>query len=53
MPHLSPMSWIISIITFWAALSILTSTIWWSNYHPFSSSSKYNASSLESSWKWL
>nr|YP_010437785.1 ATP synthase F0 subunit 8 [Eisenia andrei]UTB53917.1 ATP synthase F0 subunit 8 [Eisenia andrei] len=52
MPHLSPMSWIISIIMFWTAISMLTSTLWWSNNHLFSSETKHNAHSLETSWSW-
>nr|QGZ10052.1 ATP synthase F0 subunit 8 [Eisenia tracta] len=53
MPHLSPMSWIISIIMFWTTLSMLTSTLWWSKHHSFISSSKYSSPSMENSWNWL
>nr|QGZ09961.1 ATP synthase F0 subunit 8 [Eisenia nana] len=52
MPHLSPMSWIIAISSFWFSLTILTSTLWWSNHHSFYSTSKYDSSSMENLWKW-
>nr|QGZ09987.1 ATP synthase F0 subunit 8 [Eisenia nordenskioldi nordenskioldi]UWM94621.1 ATP synthase F0 subunit 8 [Eisenia nordenskioldi]UWM94634.1 ATP synthase F0 subunit 8 [Eisenia nordenskioldi]UWM94647.1 ATP synthase F0 subunit 8 [Eisenia nordenskioldi]UWM94660.1 ATP synthase F0 subunit 8 [Eisenia nordenskioldi] len=53
MPHLSPMSWIISIITFWLTLSMLASTMWWSKHHSFNSKSKYASPTLLSYWNWV
>nr|QGZ10026.1 ATP synthase F0 subunit 8 [Eisenia nordenskioldi pallida] len=53
MPHLSPMSWIAAIFMFWITLSMLASTLWWTNQHSFYSSSKYSSSTPVNSWKWL
>nr|QED22642.1 adenosine triphosphate 8 [Amynthas sp. AH201608-01] len=52
MPHLSPMSWIMAIISFWAILMLFTSNIWWTNLHTFEtdSSSKMKLSQLP--WCW-
>nr|YP_009244861.1 ATP synthase F0 subunit 8 [Amynthas hupeiensis]AMO26946.1 ATP synthase F0 subunit 8 [Amynthas hupeiensis]BDQ43722.1 ATP synthase F0 subunit 8 [Amynthas hupeiensis]BDQ43735.1 ATP synthase F0 subunit 8 [Amynthas hupeiensis] len=35
MPHLSPMSWVLAIITFWFIMLMFTSNIWWTNLHTF------------------
>nr|WCS91618.1 ATP synthase F0 subunit 8 [Eisenia nordenskioldi pallida] len=53
MPHLSPMSWILAILMFWMTLSILASTLWWTNHLSFSSKSNFSTSSTQSSWSWL
>nr|YP_009744332.1 ATP synthase F0 subunit 8 [Aporrectodea rosea]QIE13187.1 ATP synthase F0 subunit 8 [Aporrectodea rosea] len=52
MPHLSPMSWILAIVSFWMSISVLASTFWWTENHSFLSKTKYNISSTEFSWKW-
>nr|QGZ10012.1 ATP synthase F0 subunit 8 [Eisenia nordenskioldi nordenskioldi] len=53
MPHLSPMSWIFAISTFWAALTMLASTLWWTKNHSFSSTLKNTSPTLDNSWKWF
>nr|YP_010869757.1 ATP synthase F0 subunit 8 [Dendrobaena veneta]WGU49267.1 ATP synthase F0 subunit 8 [Dendrobaena veneta] len=53
MPHLSPMSWIISIILFWTSLSMLTSTLWWTSTPQFTSTNNNKATqNKNNSWSW-
>nr|YP_010492245.1 ATP synthase F0 subunit 8 [Aporrectodea trapezoides]UWM94556.1 ATP synthase F0 subunit 8 [Aporrectodea trapezoides] len=52
MPHLSPMAWIISIVLFWATISLMASTFWWSEHHMFNSTSTHTTPSLKTTWKW-
>nr|BDQ43696.1 ATP synthase F0 subunit 8 [Duplodicodrilus schmardae] len=52
MPHLSPMSWLLAIITFWTVLLLLTSNIWWANLHTFEVGSHKSSGSTELPWPW-
>nr|WGH14682.1 ATP synthase subunit 8 [Dendrobaena tellermanica] len=53
MPHLSPMSWITSIIMFWTAVSIMTSSMWWSWNNAFIPGTNSPSSLNYTPWKWL
>nr|NP_008240.1 ATP synthase F0 subunit 8 [Lumbricus terrestris]Q34942.1 RecName: Full=ATP synthase protein 8; AltName: Full=A6L; AltName: Full=F-ATPase subunit 8 [Lumbricus terrestris]AAC46866.1 ATP synthase subunit 8 [Lumbricus terrestris]prf//2122275C ATPase:SUBUNIT=8 [Lumbricus terrestris] len=53
MPHLSPMSWITSMLMFWISVSILFSTLWWSNNYLFSSKMTNCAPKSLTPWNWL
>nr|AMO26920.1 ATP synthase F0 subunit 8 [Amynthas sp. 2 JS-2012] len=52
MPHLSPMSWLLAIITFWAIMMLFTSNIWWTNQHMFETSSTTKMKSCQTPWPW-
>nr|AAL28026.1 ATPase 8 [Spenceriella cormieri] len=53
MPHLSPMSWLTAIITFWLIMMLFTSNIWWSNTHKFETDSTNQLKAKHLSWNWL
>nr|BDQ44138.1 ATP synthase F0 subunit 8 [Amynthas distichus] len=52
MPHLSPMSWLMAIITFWALMMLFTSNIWWTNLHTFETDSHSKPSADLHAWSW-
>nr|UAJ48163.1 ATP synthase F0 subunit 8 [Metaphire posthuma] len=52
MPHLSPMSWLMAIATFWFTLMLLTSNIWWTNMHTFETDFNKKLSSQQLPWCW-
>nr|AAL28032.1 ATPase 8 [Terrisswalkerius erici] len=52
MPHLSPMSWMLAIITFWTIMMMFSSNTWWSNLHTFETDSSINLGSTEKQWQW-
>nr|YP_009244939.1 ATP synthase F0 subunit 8 [Amynthas pectiniferus]AMO27063.1 ATP synthase F0 subunit 8 [Amynthas pectiniferus] len=53
MPHLSPMSWLLAIIMFWAIMLLFTSNIWWTNLHTFETSSQSKVSGGKQPWCWV
>nr|AMO27011.1 ATP synthase F0 subunit 8 [Amynthas sp. 2 LZ-2016] len=52
MPHLSPMSWLMAIITFWIIMMLFTSNIWWTNLHIFETDSHKKSTSSQLMWTW-
>nr|BDQ43553.1 ATP synthase F0 subunit 8 [Amynthas sp. CS029]BDQ43787.1 ATP synthase F0 subunit 8 [Amynthas sp. CS029] len=52
MPHLSPMSWLLAIMTFWTILMLFTSNIWWTNLHTFETDSLSKVSGFQLPWCW-
>nr|QED22585.1 adenosine triphosphate 8 [Amynthas sp. FJ201005-01]QED22631.1 adenosine triphosphate 8 [Amynthas sp. ZJ201522-03]QED22633.1 adenosine triphosphate 8 [Amynthas sp. ZJ201521-01]QED22634.1 adenosine triphosphate 8 [Amynthas sp. HK201601-06]QED22635.1 adenosine triphosphate 8 [Amynthas sp. GD201117-14]QED22649.1 adenosine triphosphate 8 [Amynthas sp. FJ201112-03]QED22652.1 adenosine triphosphate 8 [Amynthas sp. GX201301-02] len=52
MPHLSPMSWLVAIIFFWAILMLFTSNIWWTNLHTFETDSPSKMKGGQLPWCW-
>nr|QED22661.1 adenosine triphosphate 8 [Amynthas sp. YN201709-01] len=52
MPHLSPMAWIISIVLFWATISLMASTFWWSEHHMFQLNLNTYYPLIKNPWKW-
>nr|AAL28050.1 ATPase 8 [Terrisswalkerius phalacrus] len=52
MPHLSPMSWLLAIITFWTTMLLFTSNTWWSNLHMFETDSHTYSEKLTNFWQW-
>nr|BDQ43969.1 ATP synthase F0 subunit 8 [Pheretima iizukai] len=52
MPHLSPMSWFLAIMTFWTILMLFTSNIWWTNLHTFETDSSNKMSNSQLPWCW-
>nr|BDQ44437.1 ATP synthase F0 subunit 8 [Amynthas corticis] len=52
MPHLSPMSWLMAIITFWTIMMLLTSNIWWTNLHTFEPDSHKKTVTNQLPWSW-
>nr|BDQ43579.1 ATP synthase F0 subunit 8 [Amynthas quintanus] len=52
MPHLSPMSWLLAILTFWTVMLLLTSNIWWTNLHTFETGSLQAKGSKHLPWFW-
>nr|YP_010481476.1 ATP synthase F0 subunit 8 [Drawida ghilarovi]UIX22928.1 ATP synthase F0 subunit 8 [Drawida ghilarovi]UIX22941.1 ATP synthase F0 subunit 8 [Drawida ghilarovi] len=53
MPHLSPMSWIMTILMFWTIMSIMTSLLWWNkstNFMKIIITDNMNKTSK--SWMW-
>nr|YP_009020899.1 ATP synthase F0 subunit 8 [Metaphire vulgaris]AHM23781.1 ATP synthase F0 subunit 8 [Metaphire vulgaris] len=52
MPHLSPMSWLLAIITFWTILMLFTSNIWWTNLHTFETDFRTKSKMNQVSWNW-
>nr|YP_009245124.1 ATP synthase F0 subunit 8 [Amynthas jiriensis]AMR74062.1 ATP synthase F0 subunit 8 [Amynthas jiriensis] len=52
MPHLSPMSWLLAIITFWTILMLFTSNIWWTNLHAFETDTLQYKGNKQTSWPW-
>nr|AAL28048.1 ATPase 8 [Terrisswalkerius montislewisi] len=53
MPHLSPMSWLMGIVTTWTIMMIFTSNIWWSNQHFFNTDSNKQGKKSETQWQWI
>nr|AAL28036.1 ATPase 8 [Terrisswalkerius canaliculatus] len=54
MPHLSPMSWLLAIITTWIIMMLFTSNIWWIGQHMFETKSmKTNGKTYSSPWHWF
>nr|AMQ12972.1 ATP synthase subunit 8 [Mesenchytraeus hydrius] len=52
MPHLSPMNWLMAIISFWFIISLIMSSNWWSQPSSFSCP-KLSAMNISSnSWNW-
>nr|BDQ44216.1 ATP synthase F0 subunit 8 [Polypheretima elongata] len=52
MPHLSPMSWLMAIITFWLVMLLFTSNMWWTSSHTFEAKSPNKISGLQGAWFW-
>nr|QED22594.1 adenosine triphosphate 8 [Amynthas sp. GX201002-04] len=52
MPHLSPMSWLMAIITFWIIMMLFTSNIWWTNLHTFETDSHKKTVAIQLPWSW-
>nr|BDQ44255.1 ATP synthase F0 subunit 8 [Amynthas yamade] len=52
MPHLSPMSWLMAILTFWVILMLFTSNIWWTNLHTFETDSPNKIGENQIPWCW-
>nr|YP_001315145.1 ATP synthase F0 subunit 8 [Perionyx excavatus]ABQ01582.1 ATP synthase F0 subunit 8 [Perionyx excavatus] len=52
MPHLSPMSWLAAIISFWLILLIFASNGWWSNSHTFDADVTHHAKFSQKFWSW-
>nr|QED22575.1 adenosine triphosphate 8 [Amynthas sp. HN201007-02]QED22629.1 adenosine triphosphate 8 [Amynthas sp. HK201601-13]QED22636.1 adenosine triphosphate 8 [Amynthas sp. ZJ201519-02] len=52
MPHLSPMSWLLAIITFWTIMMLFTSNIWWTNLHTFEADTSSTLKSGQLPWCW-
>nr|BDQ44112.1 ATP synthase F0 subunit 8 [Pheretima confusa]BDQ44125.1 ATP synthase F0 subunit 8 [Pheretima confusa] len=52
MPHLSPMSWLMAIITFWTIMMLFTSNIWWTNLHTFETDSHKKPIADLRPWSW-
>nr|AAL28030.1 ATPase 8 [Fletcherodrilus unicus] len=52
MPHLSPMSWILAIITTWSIMMLFTSGMWWSNQHLFKAASHSHLGATMLQWQW-
>uniref|UniRef100_A0AAU7YPC7 ATP synthase F0 subunit 8 n=1 Tax=Amynthas bubonis TaxID=3229772 RepID=A0AAU7YPC7_9ANNE len=52
MPHLSPMSWLMAISTFWIILMLFTSNIWWTNLHTFEANIPQTSSKKNIAWPW-
>nr|AMO26959.1 ATP synthase F0 subunit 8 [Amynthas sp. 1 LZ-2016] len=52
MPHLSPMSWLMAIITFWVIMMLFTSNIWWTNLHTFETDSNKKSVVSQIPWSW-
>nr|YP_010183537.1 ATP synthase F0 subunit 8 [Drawida gisti]QVG61466.1 ATP synthase subunit 8 [Drawida gisti] len=52
MPHLSPMSWVIALFSFWLLLMIFISSMWWSAIPSFSSINIYSSHESNLNWKW-
>nr|AAL28046.1 ATPase 8 [Terrisswalkerius moritzi] len=53
MPHLSPMSWLMSILTSWITLMMYASNTWWSNKHMFETMSNQQLKNDELQWQWF
>nr|BDQ44489.1 ATP synthase F0 subunit 8 [Manus koellikeri] len=52
MPHLSPMSWLLAITTFWAIMMLFTTNIWWTNLHMFETGDLQTSGNKITSWYW-
>nr|BDQ43878.1 ATP synthase F0 subunit 8 [Metaphire agrestis] len=52
MPHLSPMSWLLAIITFWTILMLFTTNIWWTNLHTFETGTLKTSGNKHTFWYW-
>nr|AAL28028.1 ATPase 8 [Fletcherodrilus sigillatus] len=52
MPHLSPMSWMMAILSTWSIMMLFTSNIWWSNQHIFKTTSHKMHNNMKTSWQW-
>nr|QGX86591.1 ATP synthase F0 subunit 8 [Lumbricus rubellus] len=52
MPHLSPISWLTSMFMFWFSVSLLFSSLWWSNNYTFNSKMTSYSSSSSKPWNW-
>nr|YP_009244874.1 ATP synthase F0 subunit 8 [Amynthas morrisi]AMO26972.1 ATP synthase F0 subunit 8 [Amynthas morrisi] len=52
MPHLSPMSWLLAAMFFWAILMLFTSNIWWTNLHTFETDSSKTVKGSLLPWCW-
>nr|BDQ44060.1 ATP synthase F0 subunit 8 [Pheretima silvatica] len=52
MPHLSPMSWLLAILTFWIIMMLFTSNIWWTNLHMFETNTLQTSENKHISWSW-
>nr|YP_009171120.1 ATP synthase F0 subunit 8 [Drawida japonica]AIR76345.1 ATP synthase F0 subunit 8 [Drawida japonica] len=52
MPHLSPMSWITALFSFWVLLMALISIMWWSLIPSFSVINIYSSHESSLNWKW-
>nr|QED22577.1 adenosine triphosphate 8 [Amynthas sp. YN201006-04] len=52
MPHLSPMSWLLAIITLWTIMMLFTSNIWWTNLHMFEADTSSTLKSGQLPWCW-
>nr|BDQ44294.1 ATP synthase F0 subunit 8 [Metaphire communissima] len=52
MPHLSPMSWLLAIITFWIIMMLFTTNIWWTNLHTFETGALQTKSNKHAPWSW-
>nr|AAL28034.1 ATPase 8 [Terrisswalkerius athertonensis] len=53
MPHLSPMSWLISSITTWLALMLFISNIWWLNKHQLKAKLNDGGVDANMPWQWF
>nr|ALQ78817.1 ATP synthase F0 subunit 8 [Hemipodia simplex] len=51
MPHLSPMSWILTPLTFLLLLLLFTSTTWWHQTYSFPTMN-ISSKTLSSKWNW-
>nr|YP_010258378.1 ATP synthase F0 subunit 8 [Tonoscolex birmanicus]AGW95951.1 ATP synthase F0 subunit 8 [Tonoscolex birmanicus] len=52
MPHLSPMSWLTAILTFWLVLMLFTSNIWWANTYLFETDTSSKHCQPHTQWQW-
>nr|BDQ43956.1 ATP synthase F0 subunit 8 [Metaphire hilgendorfi] len=52
MPHLSPMSWLMAIMTFWTILMLFTTNTWWTNLHTFETSALQAEGNKHTPWSW-
>nr|AMQ12969.1 ATP synthase subunit 8 [Mesenchytraeus solifugus] len=52
MPHLSPMNWLMAILSFWLIISLIMSSNWWSQSNSFSCPKLSSSKSLSKSWNW-
>lgn len=53
MPHLSPIRWIIALVSFWLTLIVFVSAIWWLAGPKFSVINIYSSHESKLNWKWL
>nr|ALS46283.1 ATP synthase F0 subunit 8 [Glycera fallax] len=51
MPHLSPMSWVLTPLTFILLLTLFVSTLWWNQTYSFPKM-KMSSKDLQSNWNW-
>nr|AVW86167.1 ATP synthase F0 subunit 8 [Laetmonice producta] len=52
MPHLSPLNWIITPITFWVLIMSFSSLMWWMQTPFIPNMFKDNTNMKHNQWKW-
>nr|YP_009370150.1 ATP synthase F0 subunit 8 [Pontoscolex corethrurus]ANJ60054.1 ATP synthase F0 subunit 8 [Pontoscolex corethrurus] len=52
MPHLSPMSWLIMLLSMWLLTASLSQMAWWKQPHKMTKFSPKNKYTFLNQWSW-